>query len=498
MNTNDSFSCFYHLVDSQELDQIWKDEKTLFIFDTNVLLSLYSFQSESRRDFFKVLDSIKDRIWIPFHVALEFQKNRLSIIKNRRKTFSDLNSEINKLRDTIKFEKKPFTTIQTDFSLKKNYPDVFSKLTENFEKINEKYTELEKDFSNLLKEVLTEVSNYDTDKIYVNSPDFIREELSKLFNDERVGLNIFDSQEKLNELYSEGELRYKNKIPPGYKDESKGDEEFFFDNLSYKRKFGDLIIFKQIIEFSKEKAIKNVIFISEDIKEDWRHIEEQNGDKILGARPELKKELYKKSGVDQFLVYQIQDFMKNTKEYLNIQIEEKTLIDIKTSLDEEKYKKKIEDKIKNNIYLNLKDHIDPIDTDPNDFIILNNNYCDLVEMENNVKYENNIKILDDNDHYVLHISEENKRLHELKEHSEREKEYERYLMNIRERKHFQELEEKRQRERELMRMRERKHFQELEGKRQRERELMRMREQKRLQELENNINNNRGKNSLDD
>ena len=189
MNTNDSFSCFYHLVDSQELDQIWKDEKTLFIFDTNVLLSLYSFQSESRRDFFKVLDSIKDRIWIPFHVALEFQKNRLSIIKNRRKTFSDLNSEINKLRDTIKFEKKPFTTIQTDFSLKKNYPDVFSKLTENFEKINEKYTELEKDFSNLLKEVLTEVSNYDTDKIYVNSPDFIREELSKLFNDERVGLN---------------------------------------------------------------------------------------------------------------------------------------------------------------------------------------------------------------------------------------------------------------------------------------------------------------------
>ena len=289
-------------------------------------------------------------------------------------------------------------------------------------------------------------------------------------------LNIFDSQEKLNELYSEGELRYKNKIPPGYKDESKGDEEFFFDNLSYKRKFGDLIIFKQIIEFSKEKAIKNVIFISEDIKEDWRHIEEQNGDKILGARPELKKELYKKSGVDQFLVYQIQDFMKNTKEYLNIQIEEKTLIDIKTSLDEEKYKKKIEDKIKNNIYLNLKDHIDPIDTDPNDFIILNNNYCDLVEMENNVKYENNIKILDDNDHYVLHISEENKRLHELKEHSEREKEYERYLMNIRERKHFQELEEKRQRER----------------------ELMRMREQKRLQELENNINNNRGKNSLDD
>jgi len=71
-----SFNCFYDLTETTELNRIWKDSDTIFIFDTNVLLSLYSFQPESRKDFLKVLSSIQDRIWIPFHVGLEFKKNR--------------------------------------------------------------------------------------------------------------------------------------------------------------------------------------------------------------------------------------------------------------------------------------------------------------------------------------------------------------------------------------------------------------------------------------
>lgn len=113
------FNCFYDVTDTSELEKVWKANDTLFIFDTNVLLSLYSFQPESRKDFFKVLSSIEDRIWIPFHVGLEFQKNRLNIIKNRRSTFNELNRDIDKLSESLTFDKKPFTTLQNKFSLKK-------------------------------------------------------------------------------------------------------------------------------------------------------------------------------------------------------------------------------------------------------------------------------------------------------------------------------------------------------------------------------------------
>jgi len=177
---NDSFSCFYDLTENTELERIWKDKQTVFVFDTNVLLSLYSFQSDSRRDFFKVLNSVNERIWIPFHVGLEFQKNRLNVIKSRRNTFRDLNNDIDKLKETIRFDKKPFTTLQNTFSLKKNYPNVHDKLFSTFDKINENYNKLEKELVDSLKEIIKEVSNYDTDKIYVNSHDSIREELGKL------------------------------------------------------------------------------------------------------------------------------------------------------------------------------------------------------------------------------------------------------------------------------------------------------------------------------
>jgi len=331
------FSCFYHPTENIQLKNIWEDPHTVFIFDTNVLLSLYSFQPEGRKDFFKILSKIESRIWIPFHVGLEFQKNRLNVIKKRRNSFNDLNKDIDKLIDTIRFDKKPFSTISNVFSLKKNYQPVQEKLDTTLSEISKLFKELDNTLKFHLKEIKDEVKALDKDRIFINSDDFIRKEIDKLFDEKKVGNNTFDTQEKLEHLYKEGEQRYENGIPPGYKDISKEEEEFFFDGLNYKRKFGDLIIFKQIIEFSKERNIKNIIFVSEDVKEDWRSIEEFEGTKILGARPELKRELNKEASVENFLIYQIEEFMQKTNDYLDIKIELDTLKSIKLSLEEDKH-----------------------------------------------------------------------------------------------------------------------------------------------------------------
>ena len=70
------------------------------------------------------------------------------------------------------------------------------------------------------------------------------------------------SKEQLEKIIEEGKERYKGKIPPGFKDSDKhGDTEVFAEIC---QKFGDLIIWKQVIEKSKESK-KGIIFVTDDI-----------------------------------------------------------------------------------------------------------------------------------------------------------------------------------------------------------------------------------------
>jgi hypothetical protein len=59
-------------------------------------------------------------------------------------------------------------------------------------------------------------------------------------------------------ILQEGQVRYDNLIPPGFLDSEKEGEA----------KYGDLFVWKDIIKIAKEKNA-NIIFICNDIKEDW-------------------------------------------------------------------------------------------------------------------------------------------------------------------------------------------------------------------------------------
>lgn len=327
------FSCFYEEHNDPELRKIWTDEETLFVFDTNVLLGLYSFQPENRNDFFKVLELLNGRAWIPYHVGLEFQRNRLKIIKNRRKFFTEMKKRADELSHSVNSDQKIFTTFQNDFSIIKNFPTVHLKIQEIQQNIKNKIDILNRELKQSINELKAEIQSQDKDGIFLNSEDIVRNKIDIFFTKEKVGKNIFDTQEKLNILFQEGEDRYKKEIPPGFEDaKEKGEEVFYFSNLEYKSKFGDLIIFKQIIDYAKEKTLKNVIFISEDTKSDWRINEDFEGKKILGARSELKNEIYNEAGVEHFSILKIDEFLTKSKNYLNVNIEDSSIQDIKESL----------------------------------------------------------------------------------------------------------------------------------------------------------------------
>jgi len=340
----DAFISFYENHEDDYLKSIWNSPNTRFILDTNVLLSLYSFQKESREDFINILKFLNSRLWIPYHVALEFQRNRLKVIKNHRIYIQDMQKETDDFLDSISFDDKIFHTFKNKFTSKTKHLIIYTKIEDIINNIS---SEIE-DVKDLLKEEVGKIreliTDIDQDKIYLTSKDYIREEFDYIFSGNSLGNNIFDTQAKLDDIFRNGENRYKNMTPPGYKDEKvKENEVFTFNGLTYKSKFGDLLIFKQIIEYSKDPNIKNIIFISEDVKEDWRIVENLNGKKILGARPELKQEIFIESSVDDFYIFDINNFLKYTTSFLNVGLNPSSVDDIKNSLSVNETYQDVED-----------------------------------------------------------------------------------------------------------------------------------------------------------
>jgi hypothetical protein len=81
------FPSYYQLNDN-EFSQLWKD--ATFVFDTNVLLNLYRYQASTRDSLLKVIRQLSGRVWIPYHVGLEFQLNRLRVIAEQYNRFSEV------------------------------------------------------------------------------------------------------------------------------------------------------------------------------------------------------------------------------------------------------------------------------------------------------------------------------------------------------------------------------------------------------------------------
>jgi len=301
------FKGYYNLNESQ-FRILW--DNAIFIFDTNVLLNLYRYQSSTRDSLLKVMETLGSRVWIPYHVGLEFQRNRLTVIAEQHNRFSEVK---NIVEDSISKMENGFNELQ----LRKRHtyinPD---KLLEDINKLKSAFFE--------------QLNKLEKQSININSNDEIRERLDLLFAD-KIGSPPSD-QKIMDELFKEGEIRYINNIPPGFKDSTKGEKNtdgFTYNGIKYKRKFGDLIIWKQIIEFSSKSKNKNIIFITDDNKADWWCKININGPKTIGVRPELKDELYREGKVENFHIYNTEQFLRYANSHLNAQVETAAIEEIR-------------------------------------------------------------------------------------------------------------------------------------------------------------------------
>ena len=345
----DFFKGFYNPTD-ELLEEAWGSDGTLFVFDTNVLLNLYGYAEQTRGDFFDLLDSLGDKIWVPFHVGLEYQRRRLEVIRDEKAIFNKINDNLEKIE-------KVFRGDFEQLALKRRFP----KLHENTEKLN-------KDISKSISSYKKSVTYWDDKQPCVRSHDSIREKLNEL-TDGRVG-SPPESQEWLNEVYKEGEERYQNKIPPGYKDFNKSksdDNTFSYNGLKYDRQYGDLILWKQLIQKAKDEHVKNVIFVTDDSKEDWWYILESRGKKQIGPHANLQSEIYREAALNIFHMYNTSTFLESGKKILKLGVHDSSIKDASTmflqsisrgtrELESRAAEKELERKIFRKTLLTLKDY----------------------------------------------------------------------------------------------------------------------------------------------
>jgi len=262
-------------------------EKGMIVFDTNALLGLYRYAPLTRRE---VIDLLKKRIskrsWIPHQVAVEFLRHRTEYINEDQARVKESEANISKALDAVvtAINKAEFQKIGSALDLKGVFAaleDGKAKLLGELKKVAAAYPDLtEKD------EVL----------------DFVEE----LFGDE-IG-RPYENQNVLDAIYQDGQRRYELGIPPGFKDSHKDDSFFIESGLKYKRKFGDLLIWKQLLQQIAEdkKRFGKVVFVTQERKEDW-WISEQG--KIIGPRVELRQEL-QTSGIKDFHMYSMAQFIE--------------------------------------------------------------------------------------------------------------------------------------------------------------------------------------------
>lgn len=285
------FSSYYR-PSKDEFDKLWKEG--VFIFDTNVLLNLYSYPEDVRNVFLSVLNKISERTWIPYQVGIEFHRNRFNRIKQS-------NQRVEKLLQTIGAMGNQLDSEVKNIELEKRNIGI-SDIQDRLAAVQTAHT------------ALSEAVQLACDKLPpVSLEDPIGEEVSRLLEN-RVGLPPA-SQSELDELLADGQERFDKKIPPGFGDEKSKDEGTFRDRgITYPRKFGDLILWKQLIAHAGSNKLTKIVFVTSDSKKnDWWL---QDDNRTLGPLPELIQEMKSKANVDLFWMYSADQFLQQAESYL--------------------------------------------------------------------------------------------------------------------------------------------------------------------------------------
>ncbi|MBL3658777.1 PIN-like domain-containing protein [Fulvivirga sediminis] len=275
-----------------DIKRIW--EHGIILFDTNVLLNLYRYSDSTQNTILELIKRFSKQIYLPHQAALEYNRNRYEVIAEQEKAYNEFLEKISQIQKDLQSTSKPlFLSTKVD-----------KELNVIFEKVGDEVKESIQKYSDFLK----------SDPIYNSISELFSNRITKQF-----------SEDELKEIFKEGEERYKNKVPPGFEDEKTKEGN---------RKYGDLILWKQVIQKAKELK-KDVILITDERKIDWWW--KIKDGRNMGPRQELVEEIKLHANVD-FHMYSSERFLSYGQSFLKEKINQQALEEIqamkKAELDE--------------------------------------------------------------------------------------------------------------------------------------------------------------------
>lgn len=228
-----------------DIKNLVEDQEYTIVLDTNVFMRLYDYSPEFSTFCLECLGKIKQYIMIPYTVKIEYYNNYHTGFKRRKNLMEKFDSKA--IEEINKFESKIESCISE--LNKMQFPDI----NELKEEIKPRIAEIK----NLFADYLEVHSDLKFVNSYLEENDTVLEFMEDLLEYEHVM-----ESPKLEWIYKvchDGKSRYKDSIPPGF-----GDAK----NKDGIRKYSDLILWKETLEFALENE-RDIIFVTDDVKIDW-------------------------------------------------------------------------------------------------------------------------------------------------------------------------------------------------------------------------------------
>ena len=261
------FPAYYRI---HKEDILAKFDDCVFMFDTSALLDVFRLKQELSEKVFEVIEHYQAKVRIAYHVAEEYNRRIHDVLKDQLKYITDSRNSFNAFVKT--------------FAAKRSMPYISADTKDLLDMLHE---QIEKEYS--------DQEHYVKDQL-------LHGEYQNRMADLLEG-NVLDpfTTEEIAEIAKEGETRYSNKVPPGFKDAAKGDN-----------RYGDLINWKEILRFAKSSH-KHILFVANDEKEDW--VCKENG-MTIGPLYDLLKEFYNEMGDNDhfFHIYTLDRFLSLVNE----------------------------------------------------------------------------------------------------------------------------------------------------------------------------------------
>jgi hypothetical protein len=95
----------YYLLTEDNFSAMW--ESCIFTLDANVLLNLYRYSPETRDELLGILQDYSSRLWLPHQAALEYHRNRISVIQKLAEVYDAVEKLLKDSQHKIESDLRP-------------------------------------------------------------------------------------------------------------------------------------------------------------------------------------------------------------------------------------------------------------------------------------------------------------------------------------------------------------------------------------------------------